>query len=125
MIDAVILKSYPDIMLDDLYATNFDAGYVSDYTAVGLEILGRLQSVGSFVKGIFGFDRFPQYTARQKAGGFTQIDAARSSVADNASAVVNKIGDTVSNIGGGVKLAIIGVIVLGLAFIIFKVKNER
>lgn len=105
-----------DKQLDDMYATNFDAHYTNDYTEIGVEILTRLQSVGSFVKGIFGFSRFPKFDARQTADGFRQVEAAQGSVIDNAKNVADNIGGFSFKVFGPIAAA--GVVLLIIYFVV-------
>jgi hypothetical protein len=106
MSDASDYASYSDSQLDDLYATTYDS-YAKAASAdklawsmglnnVAQEILTRLQSPGSFIQGIFGGVRFPQYNAIQagnpKAGGFQQVAVAQQAVKENAGKVASKLG---------------------------------
>ena len=83
------LRGLSDAQLDDMYIQNYAAGNVGTYSAIEREIIERLSSVGSFVKGFFGSTRFPLYNG---AGNFKQTVAAQESVADNAANVAGAIG---------------------------------
>ena len=83
------LKGVSDNQLDDMYLQNFSAGNIGTTSVIESEIIDRLSSVGSFVKGFFGSTRFPLYNSR---GNFKQSKVAKESVKDNAALVAGAIG---------------------------------
>lgn len=98
------LSDLTDTQLDAAFAASFD---VQDFAAAdfyGAEIRTRLVSVSGFLTGVFGYDLFPLYEART---GFSQSEAAQSSLAQSA-------GDTASAIGDKLKLGLGGLAVFAI-----------
>lgn len=98
-----------DPAIDAAFAASFD---VQDHAAAlvyGDEIRARLLSVWSFVSGVTGAQRFPLYEARL---GFSQSDAAQSSLADSAANVAETISDNLKlGLGGIAVFALVGIAV--------------
>jgi hypothetical protein len=98
-----------DPQLDAAFAASFD---VQDHIAAqyyGDEVRNRLVSVWSFIQGVAGGNRFPLYEARL---GFSQSDAAQSSLVDSASNVAENIADNLKIGLGG--LAIFALVAVGV-----------
>lgn len=105
-----------DADLDAAFAASYDLHDQVSTAYYAAEISNRLQSVWSFVSGAFGSNRFPLYAART---GFSQSQAAQSSVADSAQNVASAAGSAVKTglgalgMGAGLALIVGGLLLYG------------
>ena len=78
--------------LDKAFSVYWQSGISSEASLAGSEIAGRLSSPWSFIKGVFGSNTFPLYSAiMERANGvLPQADSAQVAVIDSAKAVAKK-----------------------------------
>lgn len=116
------IASLSDSKLEALFVVEYDAKRRSSpyYNALVSEIIGRIAGVSSFISGIFGSTRFPEYERRTVAAtGFAQSDAARGAVSDSASALLKKAKDAAAT---GAMLALVGLVAAG--FLVYQLKKK-
>ena len=106
-----MINDLSDWELDVFYSQNTGQARVT----AEVEILKRLSDVQSFLGGLIGLTRFPQYDAR---GNFRQVEAARDSVSERS----KKIGNDISNFGVGIywKVVLLILLVFGVYFLAMK-----
>jgi hypothetical protein len=90
-----------------VYASCFDANDTADASQIEQIIITRQMNPLSFIEGAIGMSQFPLYTARKNGAGFSNVQAAQSSISTSAESLSNTITTAAASIGGvGVVLAI-------------------
>ena len=107
-----------DSELDAAFAVAYDTRDGVTEAMTGTEIAGRLAGLKGMIFGLINKPQFPLYSARLAAGYgvATQTDSAQTAVVDSAKAVASNI-----TFGFGAILTVVGI--LGIAYILFKVKK--
>lgn len=103
-----------DSQLDAAYGQAVDNGQSATAARFGLEINSRQASVGSFLLGAVGVNRFPIYAAKSSSQFSTT--SAQGDITKSAAAVADKVTFSA-------KAILITALIIGLAVVTFKVKK--
>lgn len=108
-----------DAEVDALLEKSFQSKDYATYGACASEIAGRMASGWSFITGVFGGQRFPNY--EKHAGGFTQAGAAQDAVKVSATNLADKVASVTTSI---YEKALIAGVVFGVIVYIMKSKSK-
>jgi hypothetical protein len=115
-------QNLSDAELDIAYAAAFDANNGASVNSYAQEILTRLQTVGSFIEGVFGYTRFPLYNAR---GAFHQAQIAQSAMKESAvTLATDAAGAAQSAIWRGLQILAPVLVIGGVVFFYVYVKRK-
>ena len=112
------ISALSNVALDQTYSDAYKGGDGVTAAMAGSEIASRLSSPMGFFNGLIGNNQFPLYSAilANGYGVMPQSQSAQTAVADSAANVANSL-----KFGFGSVLVVAGI--LGVAYIIFKVKK--
>jgi hypothetical protein len=113
---AAPVASMTDAQLDAEFELSFVSNNVTRRVECVGEIGNRLMTVSSFLSGLFGGSKFPNYERRSL---FVQSNAARSSVATSAGNLAQNAAQVV---GGIFNKALLAVAVIGVVIYVAKKK---